>query len=860
VLRQIRIFLSSPGDVAEERRIARSMVKDVLPVDPFIRGKASIDIISWDDPNAPASLSAHLSPQQAIERGLPSPSDCDIVIVVLWSRLGTPVLMPDGTRFRSGTEYEYHDALKAIRSDNERLPAEGKRVQSILLYRRTEAPTISLTAPEEARNEALQQWHGVQDFFAQFRARDGSLLGSVNEYGTPHEFQQMLAHHLKTEINLIIEESFRHEQTGQAGLSDGAFYAPTFDNTVLRDSIVSTIAKEHTGSSIVIITGLSGNGKSFVAAQLACRLHASGQATSALWVDCEKAESLESLLARLAHKASITAQTAKAQCRQLLAYLRATNSVLFLDDYQSCDHESMDPLLSLAASSGGPAHLVLVSRIVPDEALALPGVTIHSIADFTENETSALLGQRGVVGLDASLVRDLIQKTGALPLAMALFCGLINSGADARGLLDGELIEAERLKRWFDELSRMLSPRAIRLLGFLSLIDGPFDEFIPHMFLSGTAEAEIRREFRSLHRGFLVERYDRDRWKVHDLVASIGRLSLAHDLVKSGHAALGRHYKGLAEAARDGGDEETWFDHMIKACRAFDRSAERDDLLERSLAAVAAEIKRRGAHVVFLELSRNLIGNRAVSELWMYYHFAHCCFVLGLFDEAIEYTRRILQSATKRDPTLRLSASRLYSEALAAVGDKERAHENLIGALAAAKGQRISSTSYAQARSVLAGIETNLNKFGLAHQHIEELINEAELGEQPLGKAVACCRMGLLQLRLGRRNEASHSFQEALALFRGMQNLRGQAWAQVGLAQAAFDAGDFAACASYLSASIPLQEQVGGYDPEYEQTIHRLRASATASPLAEILLAEATRIAQLKVGRRSFARRLHGAV
>jgi tetratricopeptide (TPR) repeat protein len=319
---------------------------------------------------------------------------------------------------------------------------------------------------------------------------------------------------------------------------------------------------------------------------------------------------------------------------------------------------------------------------------------------------------------------------------------LINLGAMASDLLDGDLLEAERLKKWFDELSRMLSSRAIRLLGFLSLIDGPFDESIALMFLSGAAEADIRREFRSLHRGFLVERYDRDRWKVHDLVASICRLTLASDLVKSGHAALGRHYEGLAEAARDRGDEETWLDYTIKACRALDRSSQRDDLLERSLAAVAPGIKRRGAHVVFLELSRNLICNRPVSDLWMFYHFAHCCFVLGLFDETVEYTRRILQSATRRDPTLRLSASRLFSEALAAIGDEERAYENLTGALAAAKGQRISPTSYAQARSVLAGLETKLNKFKLAHQHIEELVSEAEQINQPFGRAIVFCRMG----------------------------------------------------------------------------------------------------------------------
>lgn len=118
----------------------------------------------------------------------------------------------------------------------------------------------------------------------------------------------------------------------------------------------------------------------------------------------------------------------------------------------------------------------------------------------------------------------------------------------------------------------------------------------------------------------------------------------------------------------------------------------------------------------------------------------------------------------------------------------------------------------------------------------------------------------MLQLKLGRTKEANDSLQEALALFREMQDQRGESWAQVGLAQVAFDAGDFATCASYLRASAPIRDQIAGYDPEYEQTIHRLQERAIAPALAEILFAEAARIAQLKEGRRSFARRLRDAV
>jgi hypothetical protein len=51
--RHFRVFLSSPGDVSEERDYARKIIKDELPYDPFLRGQASLDIVSWDDPASP---------------------------------------------------------------------------------------------------------------------------------------------------------------------------------------------------------------------------------------------------------------------------------------------------------------------------------------------------------------------------------------------------------------------------------------------------------------------------------------------------------------------------------------------------------------------------------------------------------------------------------------------------------------------------------------------------------------------------------------------------------------------------------------------------------------------------------------
>ena len=42
----IRIFLSSPGDVTEERELARRLIKDELPVDPFLRDRVTFDVVS----------------------------------------------------------------------------------------------------------------------------------------------------------------------------------------------------------------------------------------------------------------------------------------------------------------------------------------------------------------------------------------------------------------------------------------------------------------------------------------------------------------------------------------------------------------------------------------------------------------------------------------------------------------------------------------------------------------------------------------------------------------------------------------------------------------------------------------------
>lgn len=131
--RRFRIFLSSPDDVPEERRLAAELVEQVLAKDPGLRGY-SFELVRWDDPHAPTPMDAVDVPQASVNWVKGRPSECNVVVVTLWSRLGSPFEF-DGRSWASGTEWEYEEAINA--SPRPR----------ILVYHRTEKPRIDIDDP-----------------------------------------------------------------------------------------------------------------------------------------------------------------------------------------------------------------------------------------------------------------------------------------------------------------------------------------------------------------------------------------------------------------------------------------------------------------------------------------------------------------------------------------------------------------------------------------------------------------------------------------------------------------------------------------------------------------------------------------
>jgi tetratricopeptide (TPR) repeat protein len=204
----IRVFVASPGDVATERAMAHEVLEK-LQRDAYLHDRITVQPVAWDQPGAATPMLATMTPQEAINRGLPKPSECDIVIVILWSRIGSPLpagfRRADGSLYLSGTEWEFEDAVHAEQRPH------------VLLYRRLDAVSFEPNDPDLV--EKSIQMRSVNEFFAKrFQNPDGSQSGGVNIYRKPQDFKERLEEHLRKIIIQLLEAGDRSRRPArQAG-------------------------------------------------------------------------------------------------------------------------------------------------------------------------------------------------------------------------------------------------------------------------------------------------------------------------------------------------------------------------------------------------------------------------------------------------------------------------------------------------------------------------------------------------------------------------------------------------------------------------------------------------------------------
>jgi hypothetical protein len=256
----LRIFISSPGDVGQERWLATRVLERLQGE---FGDRVELQPIVWE--HEPLRASAHFQEQ------IVAPSATDIVVCILWSRLGTRLPekfhRADGTSYSSGTEWEFEDAVSSYKK---------RGTPDLLVYRKTSEPLASL-ADEDGLIRRLEQKKALDAFIDRwFGNAQDTFTAAFHTFESPGQFEDLLEIHLRKLILGRLPERLAgdpeeavlvrwHKGSPYRGLQ--AFdeeYAPVFFGRTratgeVRDALARQAAN---GRAFVLVFGMSGCGKS----------------------------------------------------------------------------------------------------------------------------------------------------------------------------------------------------------------------------------------------------------------------------------------------------------------------------------------------------------------------------------------------------------------------------------------------------------------------------------------------------------------------------------------------------------------------------------------------------------------------
>ena len=292
LMKTIRVFVSSTGDVQKERHVADRVMRSIaaefnLPVSAsysiFQRlaeeddGPENGAPKTEPDNHGPLVLCPYFLEHQRLkldagyQGAIPNTAEFDLVICILWSRLGTllaPTLrMPDGSTPASGTDYEIGWALDHA--------GKNRGVPQLRVYRNCSKPTPPLE-PKEEREVFLRQWDSVQEFFARWEAnREEDLAGVFNRYCNLQEFEELFRGHFRDFLlgqvdreasqKLSNRKVRRWKSSPFRGLNVFDFeHAPIFHGRTraIGRVLEALEAQVRAQRPFVLVVGASGSGKS----------------------------------------------------------------------------------------------------------------------------------------------------------------------------------------------------------------------------------------------------------------------------------------------------------------------------------------------------------------------------------------------------------------------------------------------------------------------------------------------------------------------------------------------------------------------------------------------------------------------
>src|SRR6201984_1412147 len=290
MMKTIRVFVSSPGDVRAERTIADRLVRltaEELGIPVSVQYSNLLrDAQLPESPNSSLESETgeltlcpyfweyqRFSPELGYQDQIPNTAQFDLVICILWSRLGTKLhprfQMPDGSEPRSGTDFEIAWAM-AQRKKTPGIPA-------LHVYRNCSRPNPPLESPERLE-EFLRQWKSLNAFFESWlKDSEGQFIGAFNNYYNLEEFERLFREHFRDFLSTQVSGERQRQLIGRRsharrwkenpfrGLQVFDFeHAPIFHGrTRAIGAILEALEMQvRVQRPFVLVVGASGSGKS----------------------------------------------------------------------------------------------------------------------------------------------------------------------------------------------------------------------------------------------------------------------------------------------------------------------------------------------------------------------------------------------------------------------------------------------------------------------------------------------------------------------------------------------------------------------------------------------------------------------
>ena len=264
---RVSLFVSSPGDVAHERRVAREAI---ARLNAEFSGRIVLDAYFWE--YEPFDFS------KSFQEQIPNTATFDVVLCLLWSRLGSRLggsqRLPDGSPANSGTEYEITHAL-ASQKERNGLPELHVWINQTI-------PSFQ-PEPPEVHDERIAQWRALKRFIEQWTkdSEDGSFVGSFTAYHTIAEFQDLFEIKLRkvAERRMAVSPGTLAPPEKPAWTKGSPFrglepfdfeHAPIFFGrtgavSTAIEALRKTQADKDDPRSFLLVLGASGSGKSSLA-------------------------------------------------------------------------------------------------------------------------------------------------------------------------------------------------------------------------------------------------------------------------------------------------------------------------------------------------------------------------------------------------------------------------------------------------------------------------------------------------------------------------------------------------------------------------------------------------------------------